>query len=935
MKKFLFSALLAVSAFSSTQAANLYSSNLGNGLTIPGVAGGLPSGTVRFGIFPDGFDFEANASDFAALDAAFTEVSGFSGDLSVDDNDGFYQVATTYVAGGTYEGVSYDSSIAGKKIYVWVLNSTTPANSTEHAIFSTSQTWVQPDAVVQDSIVSPDSDAPGLQAHIGVLAGGSIIGADLPSHQMGLPAAIASVSLTRTPATAVVNVEESIVFTANVGAATGPFTFKWRRNGQVISTVTDSVNNQFVIPSTTTGDTGTYDVLVSNSESTDVASNTNVLTIGTKPVILTQPQSTVIAEGDTLNLSVDAVGPGTLKFQWKKGAIIPGAESETLTLYNMSLKQAGAYTFTVSNAPGAGTATVTSSKAEVVVVSQVTNTVVVADGAKSAALVALIAGKGATYQWFKEGSATPLADGVEYKGVKTTKLAVLAIGPADAGNYYCQVTVGSTSVNSGIQTLNVVTGQPELDDAALALMPNALLGATYVYQVPVLGGASASPTKYSAKGLPAGLKLDSKTGRITGRPSRVTTTDVTVTFTVSNAKGSDTGTVSIGVDNSADLIGLAGSYVGPISRNVGSSIYGAELGGRFEMTVTTTGAISGKLFLGAMVLPVKGFIEMDGELPSTEFVIVRPSNLPPLYLGIEIDGDLINGYLSSSSESGEPIPGDDVVFDGYRNIYKKKTAEPTEYLGQYNFVIELDEENDDLLTDETLPQGAGYGIFTVAADGRLSVKGKTADGEAYTTSSFLSPSGDVFIYQTLYKTVKKGSILGRLVIDEDKLIEGDASQLRPADPSVKQRTYAAGFDLTEEGLMLISGGAYTYPASKVHLNATANSVTQLSFLRGLEEDAEAAEAAITLLDNFKLTIGTNSGKTKLAINAKTGLITGSFSLADKRSTKFEGVVIPQGNQSVGAGYYLLAEDPSKTSPIFSGVMSLGLPSAPPPPPCHY
>lgn len=923
MKKLVLSALFALSSLSGVNAATLYSSNLGNGYSLAEATAGIASGTVRFGVFPEGFDIEFNSGDYEALNAAFIEVASFSGNLDFNATNGFYSKGTSLTFNNS--GAAYDADVAGKKIYIWVLDNAVPASATQQIIASSNQTWPESDAVISDTFASTDSGVAGLTFYVGGLGQGEDIGAGVASHILtGTLTEVTEVALT-TPNTSV-NAGTTVVLTATADGSP-PKTYAWYKNGAVI---TGQTGRTLTINTTTAQDTGVYMVSATNGETANpVESNELTLTVNTpKPTILTQPVGTVVAEGGTLNLDVEVVGQGTLLYTWKKGAALPGQTSAELELANMSLKQAGAYTVTVTNAPTPGGGSVNSAKAEVVVVSQASNTVVAAEGAK-ATLTALIAGKGATYQWFKEGSATPLANGTDYTGVTTTKLSVLALTSADSGNYYCRVTVGEESVNSGLQTLNVFTGGPELNEEVLALMPDGMLGATYSYQVPVLGGAAQAPTKYAAKGLPSGLKLDAKTGLITGRPTKVTEGAVTITFTVSNSEGSDTATAQIVIEDTEELGALAGSYVGPVDRNVSSGIFGAELGGRFEMTVTTTGAISGKLFLGAMTLPVKGFIELGGELPSTEFVVLRPNNLPPLYLGIEIDGDYINGYLTSSSESSEPIPGDDVVFDGYRNIYKKKTNEPTEFLGQHNFIIELDEENEALITDETLPQGAGYGIFTVAADGKLSVKGKTADGEAYTTSSFLSPDGDVFIYQTLYKTAQKGSILGKLVIDEENLITGNATQLRPADPSTKQRTYAAGFDLTEEGLMLISGGAYGAPASKVFLDEAANSVAELEFIRGEEEAAADAEADVTLLPNFKLSVGTNSAKTKVAINSKTGLVTGSFTLADKRASKFEGVVIPEEGDFVGVGYYLLPESADKTSAINSGVMSLAVPPVAP------
>lgn len=922
MKKFILSALIALSTLSGAKAANLYSSNLGNGASLADAIVGIPSGTVRFGVFPDGFDFNANVSDFPALDEAFIEVASFSGDLSVNDVDGFYQSAITYDTSATYEGVSYADGIAGKKVYIWVLNSVVPAEVTQQLVVSTSQTWVAADAVIADTFATPDTGAAGLTLHIGS-TGGNDIGAGAASHVLGgAQTEITTVTLTAAPS-ATVSAGTNVTLTA-VSDGSPIKTYVWYKGDEVIQGVT---GNTYTITGSAAADTGIYKVLVSNGPSSDIPSNTLALTVNTpKPTIVTQPVSTVVAVGDALNLSVVAVGEGDLKYQWKKGGSISGATTPELSLANLSLKEAGTYTVSVTNGPGAGTGTANSDKAEVVVVDQTPSTITTAVGGK-ATLTALTAGKGQSFQWFKVGSEEPLADGAKFKGVTKNKLSISGAQEADSGEYYCAVSVGEgTPVNSGLVTLNVFSSAPELDEVALALMPDAMIGATYEYQVPVLGGASQAPLTYAAKGLPSGLKIDSKTGFITGRPTKAAD-NVGITFTVANKIGKDTASATINVDSSEELADLAGSYVGPIERN-SSGLPDGELGGRFEMTVSTLGSLSGKLYLGANIFPVKAVIELGGEVPSAEFTVLRKGGLPPLTVGFELEGDLlINGYITDSIN--------DVNFDGYKNVYDKKNNPATDYQALYNFAMGLEEGNANV-GDLDVPQGAGYGSFTVAADGKLSVKGKTADGESYTTSSFVGPSGEVFLFQTLYKTNPKGSIHGRMYIDPDNgnVIDGAATQLRPLDPSSKQRTYAAGFDLTDlDSALLIMGGAYTAPVSPlVLLNQAENTVAQLTFENGVGPVAADAEASLTLLAKNKLTVGANSAKTKVSINAKTGLILGSFKLSDNRAGKFTGVVIPEGDSTIGLGSLILPESADKTADILSSLMSIDA-SALPPPPC--
>jgi hypothetical protein len=74
------------------------------------------------------------------------------------------------------------------------------------------------------------------------------------------------------------------------------------------------------------------------------------------PIITSQPLGQTFALGGGVTLSVSAVGSG-LSYRWQRnGADIPGANSATLNLSNLSLANAGIYRVVVSSA-GGGTVT--------------------------------------------------------------------------------------------------------------------------------------------------------------------------------------------------------------------------------------------------------------------------------------------------------------------------------------------------------------------------------------------------------------------------------------------------------------------------------------------------------------------------------------------------------------------------------------------------
>jgi hypothetical protein len=74
---------------------------------------------VRLGLFPTGFNFSANQT-FSSLDAAFT------------------QLGTTSTIGGQFTNdiVNTTSGFEGRELYIWVLNSSTPATANAWVILT-------------------------------------------------------------------------------------------------------------------------------------------------------------------------------------------------------------------------------------------------------------------------------------------------------------------------------------------------------------------------------------------------------------------------------------------------------------------------------------------------------------------------------------------------------------------------------------------------------------------------------------------------------------------------------------------------------------------------------------------------------------------------------------------------------------------------------
>ena len=92
---------------------------------------------------------------------------------------------------------------------------------------------------------------------------------------------------------------------------------------------------------------------------TNAVANLTIVDDDTAPVILTQPESQAVEEGDTVALAVTASGGAPLRYQWRfNGVDQPGATATLLTFLTVSTNRAGDYSVVVTNRFGAVTSAV-------------------------------------------------------------------------------------------------------------------------------------------------------------------------------------------------------------------------------------------------------------------------------------------------------------------------------------------------------------------------------------------------------------------------------------------------------------------------------------------------------------------------------------------------------------------------------------------------
>ncbi|HYF34167.1 MAG TPA: immunoglobulin domain-containing protein [Prosthecobacter sp.] len=646
--------------------------------------------------------------------------------------------------------------------------------------------------------------------------------------------------------------------------------------------------------------------------------------------IIQNPTSQILPLSGTLTLTASAQGNAGLKYQWKRNnANIVGATSPQLTIPNLKTTHAGAYKCQITSTVSGKVATATSLDAQIAIVDTAPKSLTVSAGVKTT-LTTTAAGNSITYQWLSGSDVLP---------DRTDKTLVLGSPQiTDSGGYSCRITAPGGSLLGSTTTLTVYNDAPEFLTSEGDALPPALVSGTYIHLVPVNPDSNRTPTAFSATGLPPGLAIHKTSGVISGKPTASKAIPYDVTLTASNARGK--ATVKVKLTVSPLPAHLVGTYTALLSRFIDLN---SDLGGRLELVTTARGALTGKLILGSNVHPFTGALDTDLNNPliASATIPVKRAGKPLLTLTLTLDAE--SNWIST----GQITDGTAVLdFSGWRNVWSKTTP-ASAYAGYYTFGLGVPEA---ALADETVPQGHGYGSFTLtAATGQLRAVGKLADGTAYTIATFAGPAGEIGLFQTLYPATTRGSLLGTLFIGPadpvtDNSVYGSLSWSYPGTAVKNARTYPRGFgplDLTA------LGSVYTAPtAPQVALGLTEGTTSNAALdFTGTFMDIPAPAPDISLIIGAKSKITLPSGaanprKTTLTLTAATGAFGGGFTLSDAdflspgktvtRPVTYSGLIVrdPATGAQRGEGFFLLPNRPAEagqtagTTNILSGAVLL-------------
>jgi hypothetical protein len=214
---------------------------------------------------------------------------------------------------------------------------------------------------------------------------------------------------------------------------------------------------------------GVVNVTIHNPDG-NVASLTNAFTYGIPPIIQQQPLSQSVVLGSNVQFQVQAVGQGTLSYQWQfNGANllnlggISGVQTAALTISNLVLADAGSYRVVLSDAYG--TLTSTSAVLTVLTPPTVTAPPSLAVGMGASASFAVTPGGSApySYQWYQ--GSTLLA------GATSSALTFASVQTTNAGQYTVVVTNIVGAVTSSPPATLTVLGYCASAQAAQSSYP--------------------------------------------------------------------------------------------------------------------------------------------------------------------------------------------------------------------------------------------------------------------------------------------------------------------------------------------------------------------------------------------------------------------------------------------------------------------------------
>lgn len=467
-------------------------------------------------------------------------------------------------------------------------------------------------------------------------------------------------------------------------AITGPGSNKFSFTALSATSLAPGGATSFVITFTpTANETSEASLEISSNDEDEPVFNVALTGVGhvpQGPFFETQPNGLLTLLGQPAGFSANVTGDPLITYQWKKGTKpIAGATKDFYIFPSAKASDVGEYSLVADNPVGDP---VTSRTVHLGVITPLAGTRILKKGTllNLASTVAYpkVPGVTVAYQWLRDDVELEDGDqpsGSVVAGAKTANLKLTKTMPEDSGVYTCRVTLDTPANDPELTHGNLLVG---FVDAVPVLDPIPLPGSASVSEfIDCTLSASNYPTSFSATGLPKGLVLNTKTGKITGRPTEASKLDKEGNVIPSKVviKASNPWGTSLPEEFEMTIEPLDGTLVGTFNGVVARSPHSNfGMGGLVQITVAKTGVVSGSATLAGQKHSVAGVLDITlGNDPTAQLVIKRtPATLGDLFLDINITtgDDLMQGMIRDPhiqnlmSEIALGSPGEADLVDG-------------------------------------------------------------------------------------------------------------------------------------------------------------------------------------------------------------------------------------------------------------------------------
>ena len=353
---------------------------------------------------------------------------------------------------------------------------------------------------------------------------------------------------------------------------------------------------------------------------------------------------------------------------------------------------------------------------------------------------------------------------------------------------------------------------------------------------------------------------------------------------------------------------VAGTYHGLIA-SVGAASH--ETTGSIGLTVTATGAFTGRVHLGGGSLVFSGKFDAGGTAKfnpgPTDTLKLKILCTMPMDLGtltLRIAGDTISGETKNPGVTGL-VHAERDAFDGNT----PQTTVDAAFLANGGFYTAvLPSKAQAALAAGAFPQGDGTGFARVNKNGSVLFTGVLADGAPFSATGVLSKNYTCPIFTDLYSGggLLAGNLTFKVQADSD-FASADFLWIRPL--RTRAAYYPAGW---LAGVKLdVIGASYAIPPARPAVSVFPG-LGAVSAVNG-NAKIEFSDGKLTALLSKNINISPNNiitvapatdGSVAVAIRPISGLTLGSFRHSDGTRPAFRAVILQKGANRGAFGYFL-------------------------------